>query len=77
MNSAQLEAFLARLYTDEALRSRFLDDPEALARAEGMAEQEASALAAIDRTGLQMAATSFTHKRQALGRRKGLRELLR
>lgn len=68
MSSAQLETFLARLYTDDALRRRFLDAPHAVARGAGLNEQEATALAAIDRTGLQMAATSFARKRAAHGR---------
>lgn len=69
MSSVQLETFLARLYTDEAMRRRFLAAPEAEARAAGLAEPEVHALVAIDRTGLQLAAASFAQKRAVHGRR--------
>ena len=69
MNSARLEAFLAWLYTDRSLRDKFLREPETEARRAGLADDEVAALAAIDRTGLQMAAHSFEHKRAAHGRR--------
>ena len=71
MSSPQLETFLAQLYTDQALRQRFLEQPHAVAAAAGVTQQEARALAAIDRTGLQMAATSFAHKRAAHSRHRG------
>jgi hypothetical protein len=77
MSSAQLETFLARLYTDEAWRSQFLANPEATARAAGLMEADVSALAAIDRTGLQMAAMSFAHKREARRRNKPFLTVLR
>jgi hypothetical protein len=69
MSSPQLEAFLARLYTDEALRAAFLGCPEAVARGAGLAEREAAALAMIDRDGLVIAARSFRAKRAARGER--------
>jgi hypothetical protein len=77
MSSVQLETFLARLYTDETWRNQFLANPEALARAAGLAESDVSALASIDRTGLQMAAASFAHKREARQRSKPLQAILR
>ena len=77
MSSAQLEAFLARLYTDEAWRNKFLADPEAAARAAGFTEADVQALVAIDRTGLHMAVKSFTHKREARAPRNPLFKLLR
>jgi hypothetical protein len=71
MSAAQLEIFLARLYTDAALRERFLAQPEAVAHDAGLAREEIAALAAIDRTGLQMAAASFARKREVHGKRHG------
>jgi hypothetical protein len=65
MSSAQLEAALARLYTDAAWREQFLAAPVATARAAGLSQDDAAALAAIDRVGLQMAAASFAHKRES------------
>lgn len=69
MSSAQLETFLARLYTDDALRRRFLAAPYDEARSAGLSDTDALALTAIDRAGLDMAATSFARKRAAHGRR--------
>lgn len=63
MSAVALEAFLARLYTDAALRARFLAAPLDEARAAGLCEADSCALAAIDRAGLEMAAASFAHKR--------------
>ena len=65
MSSPALEAYLAVLYTDEAKRQAFLLAPRAQALLHGLSPQEAEAMAAIDRTGLQMAAASFQHKRTA------------
>ena len=62
-----LEAFLARLYTDPALRAAFLDRPREVARMHGVAAQDAEALARIDRDGLQLAAESFARKRAKQG----------
>ena len=68
---ARLEAFLARLYTDDALRARFLAAPLAEARLAGFAPDEAQHIARIDRVGLQLAAASFTRKRNQAARRRG------
>jgi len=59
-----IEAFLARLYTDEALRQAFLDGPRATALAAGLAPADAAALERIDRDGLALAAASFERKRR-------------
>ena len=59
----RLEAYLARLYTDAAARDAFLADPRGEARRAGLAEDDVAALEAIDRTGLELAAASFAHKR--------------
>lgn len=58
-----LEAFLARLYTDAALRQRFLTDPRAEAKSAGLPEATAQALAAIDRDGLVLTAESLAQRR--------------
>ncbi|MDN2697698.1 hypothetical protein O0882_15350 [Janthinobacterium sp. SUN073] len=63
MSSPALEIFLARLYTDEALRAAFLLEPRAQALQHGLSPQEAEAMAAMDRVGLQMAAASYRSKR--------------
>lgn len=67
MSSPALEACLAKLYTDDAVRQAFLDEPHAQALLHGLTPQEAEAMAAIDRIGLQMAAASFRAKRAAHG----------
>ena len=58
------EAFLARLYVDAKLRARFLADPAGEARRAGFDDATAKRLAAIDRTGLELAAESFAAKRK-------------
>jgi hypothetical protein len=65
MSSPALETCLARLYTDDALRAAFLLDPRAQALLQGLSPQEADAMAAMDRVGLQMAAASYRAKRAA------------
>jgi hypothetical protein len=65
MSRPAFEAFLARLYTDAALRAAFLADPGGVARAAGLSEPEVATLATIDRQGLTLAADSFAHKRAA------------
>jgi hypothetical protein len=59
----EFEAFLARLYTDAPLRRRFLANPRAEAERHQMTPWECDALERIDRTGLEMSARSFAHKR--------------
>lgn len=58
------EAFLARLYTDDELRARFLADPRGTALGEGLPPEDADAAAALDREGLAVAADSFRRKRE-------------
>ena len=65
MSSAALETYLARLYTDDAVRDAFLREPHAQALLHGLSPQEADAMAAMDHVGLQMAAASYRHKRSA------------
>ena len=59
-----VEAFLARLYCDSALRKAFLERPVETARVAGLSPEEAAALEHIDRDGLALAAASFEGKRR-------------
>lgn len=61
--SAQIETFLARLYTDPVLLEAFLASPAEVAGAAGLAPADAAAMNAADLTGLRMAALSFARKR--------------
>jgi hypothetical protein len=63
MSSPALEAFLARLYTDEAMLASFLADPAPLLAQADLSEKERAALGGIDRTGLILAARSLRAKR--------------
>lgn len=63
MSSPNFESVLAKIYVDETARAAFLAAPEEFALAQGLNQQEARDLAAIDRTGLAMTAHSFAHKR--------------
>lgn len=63
MSAAAVEILLARLYADAKLRSDFLRDPGAVARAAGLEPAEVAAMQAIDRVGLEMAADSYERKR--------------
>lgn len=65
MSAPAVEQLLARLYTDEEYRRRFLAAPFETATRAGLGPAEAQALAAIDRYGLVMAAHSYAHKRMA------------
>jgi hypothetical protein len=66
--SPAFEAFVARLYVDEALRRTFLTDAVATAERAGLTAEEIRAVQRIDRTGLELAAGVFEHKRRR-GRR--------
>jgi len=65
VSTPAFEAFLARLYTDEALLAAFLNEPEKTARAAGLDSVAVRSLGQIDRDGLAMAARSFRAKRKA------------
>ena len=67
----EFEAFLARLYTDAALRARFLANPREEASRSRLTADECAALERIDRVGLELAARSFAHKRMLKNRRRG------
>lgn len=63
MSAITLETYLAMLYTDAALRAKFLREPHAEALKAGLSLADAWALANIDVAGLRMAANSYAHKR--------------
>jgi hypothetical protein len=63
MSAPRLEAFLAKIYVDEAARSRFLADPRGEAAKAGLTAQEIEAVARIDRVGLELLAQSLERKR--------------
>jgi hypothetical protein len=69
----EFETFLARLYTDASLRARFLAAPRVEAERQGLTAEECTALEQIDRTGLEMAARSFAHKRTLKASARGAR----
>jgi hypothetical protein len=75
VSTPALEAFLARLYTDAALRARFLADREASLAAAALGAEDEAALRTIDAVGLQMAASSLAAKRARLPRRSMLARL--
>jgi hypothetical protein len=68
MSSPRLEAFLARLYTDERLLADFVADRERAVRRAGLSSADAAALERIDAPGLLMAARSIRAKRRRTGR---------
>jgi hypothetical protein len=68
MSAAAVESLLARLYTDDELRLRFIADPRAIAAAAGLDAAEAEALERIDRVGLELAAESYARKRASHAR---------
>jgi hypothetical protein len=68
MSAQTLEAYLALLLVDPRARERFLTDPRREAEKAGLSETECASLESLDRAGLEMAARSFTRKRQAKNR---------
>jgi hypothetical protein len=69
MSAADIEAFLARVYVDPAVRSRFRAHPYAEAKSAGLSEEESHSLEHTDWVGLEMAARSFARKRSSQGPR--------
>lgn len=63
-----LEAFLARLYTDEGLRSRFLADPRAEIQRAKLGDLS-DELEGIDVVGLELTAESLAAKKRPRGRK--------
>jgi hypothetical protein len=64
MSAQRFEAFLARLYVDPDARARFRANPLAEAKIVGLSNAECKALESTDWVGLEMAARSFTKKRE-------------
>ena len=67
MSTADVETFLARLYTDDDLRSRFLRSPHEVLSRENFNAQQCAALAAIDPSELILASDSYRQKRTRHG----------
>ena len=70
MSAERLEAFLAKIYTDEESRERFLVDPRGEAAKAGLDEREVESLEKIDRVGLVLATRSIQRKRQRRKRQR-------
>ena len=58
-----LEAFLARLYTDDRARAAFRADPRGEARRAGLAPDEIESMAEADLAGIELVAWSLAQKR--------------
>ena len=71
MTTPAFEHFLARLYVEADVRRRFLADARGTAVAAGLDAEDVEALVRIDRTGLELAARSYAHKRERSVRRDG------
>jgi hypothetical protein len=69
MSAPLFEAFLAKIYTDERARARFLADPRLEAARAGLTGPEAEALERIDRVGLELIAESLERKRRQRSRK--------
>ena len=69
MSTAEVEAFLARLYSDEEFLARFLRSPDDVLAREALSPQQRAAVAAIDPSELILAADSYRHKRVSRHRR--------
>ena len=63
MSTADVEAFLARLYTDEDFLARFLRAPDDVLSREALSAEQRAGLAAIDRSELILAVNLYRHKR--------------
>ncbi len=70
MSATTFEAFLAKLYVDEGVRSKFLADPRGEAIKAGLTAQEVEAIVRIDRVGLQLLSQSLERKRRTRGLRQ-------
>jgi hypothetical protein len=60
---ADVERFLAVLYTDSKVRQNFLANPAAVAMQHGLSEEESQAMAAISVQDLETASRGFERKR--------------
>lgn len=64
MRTPEVEALLARLYSDEDFLARFLASPGEVLEREPLSAEQRAALAGIDRSELILAANSYRHKRE-------------
>ena len=69
MSSERLEAFLAKIYSDENSRERFLSNPRGEAAKAGLSEPEIQAMEKIDRAGLILTARSLLAKKRKTRKR--------
>jgi len=70
-SSAQAcEDLLARVFTDAEFRARFRRDPQAIGRELGLDDAALAMLARADWVGLDLAARSYSHKRESYAARK-------
>jgi hypothetical protein len=67
---ADVERFLALLYTDGKVRQNFLANPAAVAMAHGLSVEESQAMAAISVQDLETASRGFERKRVLKARAK-------
>ena len=63
MSAPALEHLLAVLYTDEAARRAFIENPRRVALSYGLSTQEAAALERVNPDALELAARSYAAKR--------------
>jgi len=63
MGLAEVQAALARLFTDEGLRDRFFADPIAVGRSLGLDQAEAVGLSALSARHVEDFAATLRHKR--------------
>ncbi len=71
MSQAALEAFFARVLTDDELLREFLRDPVETGRRAGLPGEVAEGLASADLEGVEMQARSLGYKRAAKAKAKG------
>lgn len=64
MSARAFEEFLTRIYVDPVARARFKANPLVEARNAGLSDEDCASLEHADWVGLEMAARSFSHKRQ-------------
>ena len=70
-SSAQAcEDLLAQLFTDADLLARFKQDPQGVGRQLGLNDAASAAFAKTDWVGLELAARSYSHKREKYAARK-------
>jgi hypothetical protein len=77
MSSPVFEAFLARLYCDEAFLRSFLNDPSATALSAGLSDVELLHAREIKLDQLKLAARSYAKKRSKKERPSFLKQLFR